>query len=134
MNATTNYNLYLCDDDTKKFKEWRNEINGTNDSNMIKIDTALSGKANKSGVTETILYANSWTGADSPYTQSITVTGLQSSQNGAIGIAHSASTEQRDAAREALLAVIGQEDSKLIISADGELPSVDIPVMIILLG
>ena len=134
LSTTTNYNLHLCDDDTIKFKDWRNEINGTTDSNMIKIDTALSEKANKSNAVESTLRANAWIGANSPYTQEIAVSGLGTMQNGAIGVSHSASAEQRDAAREAMLSVVGQSANKLTISADGELPSVDIPVMIIIYG
>lgn len=41
MSQTTNYGLYLNDDSSQKFKEWRDQINGPVDSNMIKIDTAL---------------------------------------------------------------------------------------------
>ena len=37
-------------------------------------------------------------------------------------------------AREAMLSVVGQEDGKLTIAADGEMPDIDIPVYIILLG
>ena len=134
LSTTANYNLHLCDDNTKRFQDWRNEINGTEDSNMIKIDTALSEKANKSNIVEEFLRADSWVGANSPYTQEITISGLDVNPNGAIGVSHSANAEQRDAAREALLAVVGQDEDKLTISADGELPSVDIPVMIVLYG
>jgi hypothetical protein len=34
----------------------------------------------------------------------------------------------------AMLSVIGQSEGQLIISADGEMPEVDIPVVVILLG
>jgi len=37
-------------------------------------------------------------------------------------------------ARDAKLCVTGQSDGKLIISADGEMPDIDIPVVITLLG
>ena len=41
MSETTNYHLFLCDEDTKSFKEWREEINGSDVSNMTKIDAAV---------------------------------------------------------------------------------------------
>lgn len=47
MSRTTNYNLYLCDDDTKTFQEWREEINGESGSNMVLIDAALANKSDK---------------------------------------------------------------------------------------
>lgn len=134
LSTTTNYNLSLCDDATKKFKEWREEMNGVDNSNMIIIDTALGEKADKSGTVEAILYASSWSGSVSPYTQEISVSGLSAEQNGLIFISHSATVEQRDSGREALLSVVGQSAGKLTISADGALPSVDIPVTVLLLG
>ena len=54
--------------------------------------------------------------------------------NGNISVAQNATIEQRDAARMAMLSVIGQSEGQLIISADGEMPEVDIPVVVILLG
>ena len=59
---------------------------------------------------------------------------LGAAQNGTISVAHSATAEQREIAREALLSITGQENGKLQIVADGELPEQDIPVVIILLG
>ena len=45
---TTNYNLYLEDDSTTRFLDWRKKMNGTDNSNMVKIDAALGEKANSS--------------------------------------------------------------------------------------
>ena len=132
MSETTNYKLYLCDDDTKKFKEWREEMNGTGNSNMKKIDAALSQKADHSTSIDAVLLADSWRGSASPFTQVLEINGLTASHNGVISVAHGATIEQRDAVREAMLAITGQESGKLTVSADGELPSIDIPVSIIL--
>ena len=60
--------------------------------------------------------------------------GLGEKQNGTISVAHEATAEQRDAARNAMLSIIGQADGTLTIAADGEMPEVDIPVIVILLG
>ena len=60
--------------------------------------------------------------------------GLGATQNGSISVAHSATFEQRESARDAMLSIISQENGKLTIAADGELPELDIPVYIILLG
>ena len=48
MSETTNYGLYVTDDSSDKFLNWRTKMNGTVDSNMVKIDTALGEKANSS--------------------------------------------------------------------------------------
>lgn len=134
MSQTANYNLHLTDDSSEKFLDWREKMNGTNDSNMVKIDTALGEKANNSVAIYATLLATAWVGVDAPYTQELSVEGLTATQNGVINVAHDATADQREIAREAMLSVIGQEDSKLTIVADGEMPEFDIPVYIILLG
>lgn len=133
-DTTANYGLYITDDSSERFLEWRTKMNGTENSNMVKIDAALGEKANSSVLVSATLLASAWTGIDSPFTQDITVTGLTATQNGTISVAHNATFEQREMAREAMLSVVGQEDGKLTIAADGEMPDIDIPVHIILLG
>ena len=134
MSETTNYGLYIESGNTARFADWREKMNGENDSNMIKIDAALSEKANNSVIVTTTLLASAWAGIDAPYTQELSVDGLLKDTNGIIDVAHDATAEQREIAREAMLAVVGQEDGKLTIVADGEMPEFDIPVYIILLG
>lgn len=134
MSETANYKLHLTDSDTERFQDWRNAMNGTENSNMIKIDTALGEKADSSVPVRAVLLSTAWAGINPPFTQTLAVEGLTATQNGTISVAHDATMEQREIAREAMLAVIGQEDGKLIIAADGEMPERDIPVYIILLG
>ena len=134
MSETINYGLYIEDDSSTNFLDWRLGMNGPNESNMIKIDKILAEKANNSlYITGSLKENEHWIG-DGPYTQKISIEGLSSNQNGIISVAHGASDVQREAARRAMLSVIGQEDGALIISADGEVPEVPIPVMIVLLG
>lgn len=133
MKLTTNYGLYLEEDSTARFQVWRKMMSGETDSNMVKIDTVLGDKADHSLPVSATLLGNAWTGIDSPFTQEIDVPGLGELQNGNISVAQNATFEQREAARNAMLAVIGQADGKLVIAADGEMPEIDIPVVIILL-
>lgn len=134
MSETLNYGLHLTDDSSEKFRDWREKMNGTDDSNMVKIDTALGKKADHSSYVVTTLLANAWAGVDAPFTQEITVDGLSDTQNGYISVAQSATAEQREVARLAMLAVSDQQEGTLTIVADGEMPDLDIPVCIILLG
>ena len=129
--TTTNYGLILEDDSSTKFKVWREAINGASNSNFIKVDEILAEKGGKSVSIECTLIASSWVGVDAPFTQELAVTDLGAAQNGNISVAHSATFEM---ARDAKLCVTGQSDGKLIISADGEMPDIDIPVVITLLG
>ena len=130
---TPNYHLYVEDNDQILFKEWRTRLNGTVDSNMTKIDEALEQKANKSRAIQARLTRDNWAGSSTPYTQIIFIDELSANQNGIISVSLDADLEARDAARNAMLSPIKQEDGKLTISADGDIPSVDIPVTILLI-
>lgn len=131
---TTNYGLHLTDNSTTRFYDWRNQINGTNDSNMMKIDEVLGNKADSSVSVEAVLTVSGWVGDTAPYTQELPIEGLGAAQNGSIGVSQSATMAQNDVALQAVLFVSGQEESKLIITANGVKPTVDIPVSVTLLG
>lgn len=134
MSETENYGLYLTDDSNTRFLDWRNKINGTEDSNMIKIDNALAGKAAMSqAITET-LFANKWVTSGSICTQNINIDGLTAEQNGVIGTAQNLTELQIETVRAAGLYISNQGNGFLTIASDGETPSCDIPVLIILLG
>ncbi len=134
MQGTPVCNLYIGDDDTLLFEEWRKLLCGLTDSNMIKIDNAIGEKAVRSKEVPGVLLAAAWKGAEAPYTQELVVDGLLEEQNGNISIGQTATVVQRKAARDAILSITGQADGKLTITADGEKPSVDIPVVTVLLG
>lgn len=133
MSTTPNYGLYVTDDVKEKVKELLEKMSNTTDSNMVKIDTALGEKADHSSDVTLTLMSSGWSGVSAPYTYELSVAGLKANQNGHIEVAHSATFEQRQMAREAILCVTGQSDGKIIISADGEMPELDIPVTIVML-
>ena len=133
-SKTTNYELYLENDSSTKFQDWRKQMNGEDDSNMVKIDKALGEKANSSVAISGTLLASAWAGIDSPFTQELAVEGLGANQNGTISVAHEATAEQREMARLAMLSIVGQSEGSLTIATDGEMPDIDIPVVVILLG
>ena len=87
MSETENYHLYIKDDSSTTFLDWRNAMNGTSDSNMLKIDTALSQKADNSIALSLTLRADQWVQEDAISYQEIAVEGLTETQNGVIGAA-----------------------------------------------
>lgn len=133
MSATKNYDLALTDNDQTKFKEWRESINGNSNSNMEKIDTALGEKANLSVAINAVLLMSAWSD-DSPYVQTISVEGLTADQNGIITIGQNITTEQLEDVVAADMRISDQADGSLTVTAYGDKPNVDIPVIIILLG
>lgn len=96
---------------------------------MQKIDQALASQKSKS--VELVLFADAW---NADKTQVLSVEGLSENQNGSISVSSIASAEQREAARNAVLSPTAQTNGSLTITADGELPVVDIPVALIILG
>lgn len=79
------------------------------------------------------LTAERWRGSG-PFTQTVDVRFLNANGNGSIGLAQSATAEQRAAARDAMLSVTGQEAWNLTVTADGKKPTVDLPCVVTMLG
>ncbi len=134
MSKTPNYDLFVTDDAGTKFKDWREQMASESNSNMVKIDAALSGKAEQSRSVEITLTADGWTGDVAPYSQQVAVANLKADTNGSIAIASGATVEQRAAVRKAQLSIAAQADGLLTLNCDGKKPTVDIPAVVVLLG
>lgn len=132
MKTTENYGLYLTDDSSEKFLDWREKMNGLDNSNMTKIDEALTEKAQHSTTVATVLKSGSWEKSDDIYVQTITIDSLSTTQNGYIFVSPTASEDQRMVAIEANLYIVQQADSSLTIGAYDGQPLLDIPVCITL--
>ncbi len=134
MSQTKNYGFHLEGDNTTKFKEWREKLNGLVNSNMTMIDDILAEKAIKSQAIQTSLISSDWIWTGSKYTQTLEIEGLTPDMNGMVGVGKNLTPEQIDAVCMAELMVGSQTDDMLTIFANGDKPYCDIPVIIILLG
>ena len=76
------------------------------------------------------LLASGWSSGQ----QTISVTGVTASSNGIIGLSQSATSAQLEAARDAELQITGQGNGTVTITANNGAPSVDIPVVVILIA
>ena len=84
---------------------------------------------------QTNLTAASWEGTAPPYTQVIENANLKNKNaNGYVALAQAATTEQIDAAKKAKLRISGQTFYHMTVSADGDKPSIDIPIFVTVLG
>ena len=90
------------------------------------LTTGLSGKQNTLTSVTATLTSSGW----SNKSQSVTVSGLTSSTVGSVSIATTASATQREAARKAMLAITAQGTNSLTVECDGDVPSVDIPIVV----
>lgn len=91
----------------------------------IRINPQLVASTYFSGV----LLASAWSNNQ----QVIAVDGLGADQNGVIGLSQSITSEQLQAAQEAMIYVCGQGDGTLTVALRGETPACDIPVTVLLM-
>lgn len=78
-------------------------------------------------ITETLL-SSGWNSGR----QTLTIQGVTTDSNGMIGIAHNATEDEMTAARDAELYICDQGTNSLTIAASGDVPTCDIPVVIVL--
>lgn len=65
--------------------------------------------------------------------QTVTVQGMTANANGFIGLDISATSTQREAARDALISLTGQATNSITVTADGDVPSVNIPINVLIM-
>lgn len=76
------------------------------------------------------LLASGWTGG----VQTVTVSGMSDGSKGSIGLPGSATKAQREMARAAQLALTAQAANSVTITADGTVPTINIPFSILVVG
>ncbi len=80
------------------------------------------------------LLAASWSGAESPYTQAVAITGMTAAKKAVAGLPATATSAQYLAAVNALLHVTSQGAGTISIAAEGIQPAVDIPILVRIIG
>lgn len=81
-------------------------------------------------VTAKLSHSN-WSGSEAPYTQSVTINGMTDTTPGIARVNYQTATvAQRNEARKAMLCLTSQGTDTVTITADGEKPTVDIPIVI----
>ena len=75
-----------------------------------------------------------WTGDDAPYTQTVTVTGLPADAHLIVGLATTVTAEEMEAAAAAMLLATAQAAGSITISAFGDKPVAELPILIMEVG
>lgn len=91
---------------------------------------AINAKCEASSSVAVTLRASGWNDGQ----QSVSVSGLKANQNGIAALPQDVTTDEYNAVTNAELYVSGQNTGTLIFTANGEVPQIDIPIIIILLG
>lgn len=81
-----------------------------------------------------ILTVAAWTGDDAPYTQTVTVTGLSADAHLIVGLAPTVTAEDMEAAAAAMLLATAQAAGSITISAFGDKPVAELPILIMEVG
>ena len=76
--------------------------------------------------------AAGWTGSG-PYTQEIAVTGMTATLNAIVGLSDTATAEQRDKCRAAMITPTAQGAGTITLTADGGKPGIDLPIAVTIL-
>ena len=79
---------------------------------------------------ESVLKAGNWVNN----MQTVTVAGMKASSNGGAGLSMSASKEQVEAAAAAMLKPTAKADGSITITAFGDVPEIDLPIEILIVG
>lgn len=103
-------------------------------SQISGLAAALNAKAAVAVQIPVLIEATDWTGSSAPYTATITVEGITATSKGDIALSNEADAEEREAARNAMISVVGLDEDEITLVADGEKPTVDIPAVVTVLG
>ena len=96
-------------------------------------DLRDSSKAVPSSALSLTLAAGSWTSATPP-TQTLTATGVTSSNNIIVGLASTATSSQYDEAAAAKLVCTAQGTNEITVTCYGTEPSGNIPISVLIVG
>lgn len=101
--------------------------------NMGAQQAMTAGSDYRAGVVDTVvnLTAAGWSGSAAPYTQTVSVVGLLAASKGVeVGLSDTATQTQRTAARSAMIAPTGIADGQITVVADGDVPTIDLPMLV----
>ena len=99
---------------------------GTDGVLYICTDDSLSGSYS----VEAVLTADGWV----DNVQTVTVSGMKANSNGSAGLSMGASAEQVKAAAAAMLKPTARAEGSLTITAFGTVPTIDLPIEILIVG
>lgn len=105
------------------------------DSRVVALDTDLKTNYARKDEVPTVtnvqatLLANAWSGNS----QTVEVEGMTATRTGLVGLAITATATERQACRNAILVMTAQGTDSITITADGTVPSINLPINILMI-
>jgi len=96
------------------------------DSRVVAIGNQIDSMATDVQVSLTV---NGWNNN----VQTVTVDGMTATAKGVVSLATNATATEREACRDALLAVTGQGTNSITITADGDVPTIALPINVLII-
>ena len=100
-------------------------------------ETGATGPAGKDAVTSAVsltIASTAWTGDEAPYTATVTCNGVTASNHIIVGAGGALTAEQQSAMAAAMIVCTGQGTNTITLSAYGTVPSIDLPVNVMIVG
>ena len=101
---------------------------------VTEVESSVSNKANKSTVETVTVVASDWIGDNTPYTNSISVSGVTAVNFIEVLTPSSVTDEQYEAYSSANITKITQSDNSITLYAYGIKPTIDLPITVIVRG
>lgn len=108
----------------------KEEIDKLFEDQSLIIDEKISIKADKAIQINTNIPSSAWIGASAPYTASMAIDGITEYTIGDIGLMDTATSEQRESARSAIISPIESTTGYINLIADGDKPLIDLPIVV----
>ena len=96
-----------------------------------------TGPAGKDAVTSAValtIPSTAWTGSEAPYTATVACSGVTASNHIIVGAGGALTAEQQAAMAAAMIVCTGQGANSITLSAFGEVPTIDLPVNVMIVG
>lgn len=100
----------------------------------ISAENLQKGKANKSTLSEATIPASGWSGESTPYSNTISVEGVTADNNVELVLPADVTAEQIEGYQTAQILNAAQSEGSLTLYAWGEIPTVDLPMTVIVRG
>ena len=127
-NHTTNGDIHVTADDKTKWNGKADLING-----KVPAAQLPEGYAEATSIIFTTLTAAGWTGAG-PYTQFVSIEEVTEDDSITVGLSGATAEETEAAAKAALTTPEKAAAGGFTVTANGEKPAIDLPIMVILWG